>query len=53
VGVKRIKVGEILMLAANKCNFSAIYNFCSTIRAVTRLLPAGQLSLHTPIKDSP
>jgi hypothetical protein len=53
VGLLPTEKGESLMLAANKKEFSAISNFCSTLLQVVGLRDSLHAARHTPIKDRP
>ncbi|WP_166567445.1 hypothetical protein [Pseudomonas sp. R5(2019)] len=53
VGKKPVLVRIVAMLSARESDFSAIYNFCTTV-LVTALSPAFFFTVRsTPIKDRP
>jgi hypothetical protein len=53
VGILPTEKGESLMFAADKKEFSAISNLCSTLLQVVGLRDSLHADRHTPIKDRP
>jgi hypothetical protein len=53
VGIFPTEKGESLMRSANKKEFSAITNLCSTVDQVVSFAKSLHAAFYTPIKDRP